>query len=309
MDQFVIQARQERRTYVPPLRKWKASLPAWAFVLPSLVLIIGLTAYPLGFAGVVSLFDYDMVSGAAYFIGWENYTDLIGGAFIHSILVTLELAIPAVVIETILGIAVAVLLQSKPLSRMRPLIMGVVLMPLLMAPVVSGATFKLLLNPVFGVINRLFSWGTPHIDFLGNAQLALATLIAIDVWTWTPFVVLLVTAGLISVPGTLYEAAKVDGATAAQQFRYITLPMIRPVLLVVVLFRVIDIVKIADIPYTVTQGGPGSSTDFLSLLIYRTSFKTFNIGSGAAMSVVFILILMIPVLLLYRMTVKKDGAR
>lgn len=309
MDQIVVRAKTEGRRYVPPLRKWKASVPALAFVFPSLVLIVILTAYPLGFAGVVSLYDYDMVSGSAYFIGWENYAELTAGAFIHSIVVTLELAVPAVLIETVAGVAVAVLLQSKPLSRAKPLIMGVVLLPLLMAPVVSGATFKLLLNPVFGIVNRLLSWGTPHIDFLGNAHFALATLIAIDVWTWTPFVVLLVTAGLISVPGTLYEAAKVDGATAAQQFRYITLPMIRPILLVVVLFRVIDIVKIADIPYTVTQGGPGSATDFLSLLIYRTSFKTFNIGSGAAMSVVFIVILMIPVLLLYRMSAKTDGER
>jgi ABC-type sugar transport system permease subunit len=126
---------------------------------------------------------------------------------------------------------------------------------------------------------------------------------------WTPFVVLLVTAALISVPEPLQEAAKIDGASPVQRFRYITLPLIRPVLLVVILFRVIDIVKIADIPYTVTQGGPGASTDFLSLLIYRTSFKTFNIGGGAAMSVVFVLMLMLPVLALYRLTRNKTGAK
>lgn len=288
-----------------PPKGWRArwaSLGPWMFVAPAALLIGSLTAYPLGFAAVMSFFDYDLVSGASYFVGPENYRALLTGSFVHSVGVTLAFAIPCVLIETILGVAIAVLLLEPQLRRMRALIMGIVLMPLLMAPVVSGVTFKLMLDPIFGVLNRLLSGGAPRIDFLGNATLAPITLMAIDVWTWTPFVVLLVTAALLSIPEQLYEAGRIDGAENFQLFRYITLPMIRPVLLVAVLFRAIDIMKLADIPYTVTQGGPGSSTDFLSLLIYRTSFKTFDIGSGAAMSAIFLILLLVPVAVLYRVT-------
>ena len=283
-------------------------LGAWLFIAPAVLLVFALTLYPLGFAAVISFFDYDVTRSVAYYVEWENFAELAAGPFVHALRVTLLFAIPAVAIEMVLGIAIAVLLQSPALRRLSPAIMAVILMPLLMAPVVSGSTFKLLLNPVFGILNRLFSWGTPSIDFLGNGTLALATLVAIDVWMWTPFVVLLVTAALLSVPEPLYDAAKMDGARAFERFRYITLPTIRPVLLVVVLFRIIDSVKIADIPYAVTQGGPGASTDVLSLLIYRTSFKNFNVGQGAAMSIVFVLILMLPVLGLYLTTRRKKAA-
>lgn len=287
----------------------RGALFAWVFILPAAVMVFVLTLYPLGFAAIISFYDYDITRSVGYFIAWENFAELGSGPFVHSLLVTLAFAIPAVSIEIVAGIAIAMLLQQPALRKLGPLIMGVTLLPLPMAPVVSGAIFKLLLNPVFGVLNRLLSWGTPAIDFLGNGTLAVTTLVAIDIWMWTPFVVLLVTAALLSVPEPLQEAAKIDGASSLQRFRYITLPLIRPVLLVVVLFRIIDIVKIADVPYTVTQGGPGASTDFLSLLIYRTSFKTFNIGGGAAMSVVFVLILMLPVLALYRLTRNKARAR
>lgn len=293
-----LQFEQARRR---PVRRrttdWRGLVVALAFVLPALALVTGLTIYPLGFAAVVSAFDYDLVSQTAYFVGWDNFVALADGAYIHSALVTLVYVATAVGLELVLGVALAMLLQSPVLGRARPVLLAIMLMPLLMAPVVSSATMKLLLNPDFGLVSHALG----GLDLLGNRSWALMALIAMDVWMWTPFVVLLVIAARLGIPDQVLEAAALDGATPWQQFRYIILPLIRPILLIIILFRVIDAVKIADIPYVMTQGGPGSATDLISLLIFRTSFGTFNIGLGAAMSMVLILVLMLPVLALYRL--------
>jgi multiple sugar transport system permease protein len=276
--------------------RWRAQATGWAFILPALALVAGLTLYPLGFGAVISAFDYDLVSRSAYFVGWGNYLDLLNGAFLHSALITLGYAVAAVTCELLLGVALAMLLAAARLRRVRPAILAVILLPLLMAPVVSGATFKLLLNPEFGLVSHWLG----GLDILGNRHLALLGLIGMDIWIWTPFVVLLVTAALAGLPEHVLEAAALDGAGPWQRFRYVILPLIRPLLTIIILFRLMDAAKVVDIPYIMTQGGPGDATDLLSLHIFRTSFSTFDIGSGAAMSVVLVLLLMLPVLALYR---------
>jgi multiple sugar transport system permease protein len=277
---------------------WRGAISAWAFIAPALLIVLCLVLYPLGFGGVVSAYSYDLISQTAYFIGLDNYAELLNGDFGHSALVTLEYAVPSVIGELIVGVAVASLLQAPTLAKARPVILAIIMMPLLMAPVVSGSTFRLLLNPDVGLLARALG----GIDILGNRQLALFGLILIDIWMWTPFVVLLVTAALLGISPEIMEAAALDGAGPWQRFRHVVLPLIRPVLVIIVLFRIIDTVKTADMPYVMTQGGPGSATNLVSLLVFRTSFGTFNIGLGAAMSVVIVLVLMLPVLALYRST-------
>lgn len=283
---------------------WRRVLTGWAFVLPALLLVAALVLYPLGFGAVISAFDYDLVSRTGYFVGLDNFQSLLDGPFLASATVTLTFLVPSVLVELAIGVGLALILQAKCVDRARPIVLAVILMPMLMAPVVAGSTFKLLLNPEIGLVSRLLG----GMDILGNRQLALAALVVMDIWMWTPFVVLLVSAALMGISPEVMEAAALDGAGPWQRFRLILLPLLRPVLVVVVLFRVIDSVKVADIFYIMTQGGPGSSTNVVSLLIYRTSFSTFNIGLGAAMSAVLVVFLMIPVLALYR-SMARNGKR
>jgi multiple sugar transport system permease protein len=162
-----------------------------------------------------------------------------------------------------------------------------------MSPVSVALIWRMLLQPNLGIANQVMeSLGLPRIDWLGNADLALWTMAAIDIWQQTSFVVLILAAGLASLPRDPYEAAEVDGATPLQQFWYITLPMLRPVAAIAVIIQLINEFRTYDLPYILTKGGPGNATEVLSFFAYRRAFLGLSLNEGAAAAFVLLLIVL-----------------
>jgi multiple sugar transport system permease protein len=161
------------------------------------------------------------------------------------------------------------------------------LLPMVLSPVVVGVTWRALLTPEFGWISQFFG---PGISWLADPQLALITLAIVDVWQWTPFVFIILLSGLLSIPVDIFEAARIDGANGWHRFSRIILPSLAPLITIVVLLRAIDAFKIFDLVFNLTQGGPGTSTETLAFYIYRLSFKSYDLGYGAAISMVLSLL-------------------
>ena len=224
-----------------------------------------------------------------------------------SVEVTMVFVVVAVAIEFVAGLTVALLVTS-PRLRGVGTVRTALLVPVMMTPVVAGVLWRSLFHSTYGVINFGLSFiGIPAQEWLGSASQALAAVITVEIWQQLPVVIFVVAAGIQSLPGEVFDAAKVDGATAVQSFRYVMLPLLRPVLVVVLLLRVMDAFKIFDIIYTLTQGGPGGATQVLSMLIYKTGLKFFQIGQASAMSWVFLVFILLISLLFIRQLERKEG--
>ena len=255
---------------------------------PALVLFAAVAVLPIGELVAMSVSRIVWVQGQAqwHFVGLEQYTRVLRDALFRTGVVnTVIFAVAAVSVQMILGFTLALL--TTRVARARLLYRTVFILPILVPGIVIGAIWKLMYNFDFGVLNQLLGLiGARPIDWLVNGATALAAVIAVDVWHWTPFVFLLMLAGLESLPQDVYEAARVDGATFLQELRYVTLPLMAPTIVVTMLFRVIVGVKVFDEIYLLTGGGPGTATEVVSFSIYRRFFTEDRAGYGAAMSVV-----------------------
>ena len=220
------------------------------------------------------------------FAGAANYVRLAhDDLFRAGIANTTVFALGAVTLQMVLGFALA-LMTSKAM-RGRVFYRTVFMLPILVPGIVIGAIWKLMYSFDFGVLNQLLgALGLGPFDWLGSTSTALAAVIVVDVWHWTPFVFLLLLAGLESLPQDIYEAAKVDGVTFWQELRYITLPLMLPLIVVTLAFRLLVAFKVFDEIYLLTGGGPGTATEVVSYTIYRRFFTEGQTGYGAAMSVV-----------------------
>ena len=214
-----------------------------------------------------------------------NYSRLLRDSVFHAgILNTIIFAISTVSVQILIGFALALLVSS--IHRARVLFRAIFILPILVPGIVIGAVWKLMYSTEFGVINQISHIiGLPTIDWLGNPNLALLSVIIVDVWHWTPFCFLLLLAGLESMPQDVYEAAKVDGVSKFQELRYITLPLMIPTIVVTFIFRLIISFKVFDEIFLLTAGGPGTATEVVSFTIYRTFFTESQEGYGAAMSI------------------------
>jgi multiple sugar transport system permease protein len=255
---------------------------------PALLLFVAVALVPIGELVAMSLSRIDWVQGKAqwHFVGLEQYARVLRDALFRTgVANTIVFAVSAVTVQMILGFALALL--TTRIARARVLYRTVFILPILVPGIVIGAIWKLMYNFDFGVLNQLFGViGVRPIDWLGNGATALAAVIAVDVWHWTPFVFLLMLAGLESLPQDVYEAARVDGATFFQELRYITLPLMLPTIVVTMLFRIIVGVKVFDEIYLLTGGGPGTATEVVSYTIFRRFFTEGQTGYGSAMSVI-----------------------
>jgi multiple sugar transport system permease protein len=197
-------------------------------------------------------------------------------------------------VETVLGMAIALLVTRE--TRQGRVVRSLLLIPMVMTPVVVGVLWRMLFNPDFGLFNyvlSLFGADPTRLLWLGDPRLALWAVMITDIWEWTPFVVLCFVAGLTSLPVDTYKAARVDGASAWQIFWHISLPLLKPVILVTVLLRFLDAFKVVDTIYVMTYGGPGDATKLLSFFIYETGLKYFNIGYASTISWIFIIFMFI----------------
>jgi len=190
-----------------------------------------------------------------------------------------------------LGLALALLLNHE--IRGRGVFRAALLVPMMLPAVVVGVVWRLMLNPNFGAINgtlKGFGFNTEALTWTASPRLALLSVIVVDIWQWTPFVFLVLLAGLQAIPQEPYEAAKIDGSSQWQTFRYVTLPLLKPAILIALLLRTMDLLRVFDQIFILTEGGPGFATETISLYIYRAAFRFFDFGYAAAMSFVLLAI-------------------
>jgi multiple sugar transport system permease protein len=270
------------------VRRWRVYTLA-----PAIAIYLLLALLPIVNLLVMSVHDIRWEEGAARwtFVGLRHFAALPGDPLVRAGLVNTALfALLSVAAEMVLGFFLAVLVSRALAGRVA--YRTIFLLPILIPGIVIGAIWKLMYNPDFGIINQLLALlGIAGRDWLGEGSLAFASVVVVDIWHWTPFVFLLLLAGIEALPRDTYEAARVDGASAWQELRYVTLPMMLPTLLVTLLFRLIVSFKVFDEVYLLTGGGPGTATEVISFTIFRRFFTEDRAGYGAAISVVVLFIL------------------
>ena len=268
----------------------REKLISYFFLLPSLAIFLLLTIYPMAETVRLSFYRYYYIAGRVHFVGLKNYTWLLkNDLFITAIVNTLKFDVMATSLQFLLGLALALIFNTE--FRLRKVFLPLIILPMLIPPVAVCSIWKLMLDYRFGVINDVLdSVGLPRLDWLGDPNLAMLSIVIVDTWQYTPFVFLVLLAGLQSIPKELYEAAMVDGAGKAARFRNVTLPLLRPFIMVVVLLRVIDTFKIFTKPALITGGGPGDATETLTLYFYKEAFKFFKLGIGSAAAVIMTII-------------------
>ncbi len=256
-----------------------------AYILPAIIILLIVTVYPLIYVFYLSLHRNMPIFEISKFVGLKNYLFLLKDErFWNALRNTLYFTGLSVAAELLLGLAIAVFLD-RPFKG-RGMIRAIVLIPWAIPTVVSAKMWEWIYNPDFGILNYVF--GT-NINWLGSPFWAINAAIFMDVWKTTPFAVLLFMAGLQVIPRELYQAAEVDGASSRQVLIHITLPLLKPIILVVLLFRTLDAFRVFDAIYVLTGGGPGNTTETLSIYAYKTLFQTLQFGYGSALSVIVFL--------------------
>jgi multiple sugar transport system permease protein len=258
---------------------------------PTLVVLVALTIFPTLSLFYFSLSKWAITDYRPRWYGLNNFKHLLfqDPQFWHSLWITVLFVAGAVGVELLLGLAIALLFDQK--LKFVGLLRSLLLLPMVMTPVVAGLTWRVLYNPSFGLINYFTGLvGVPPLAWIDRAATALPALIVADVWQWTPFMFLMVTAGLQALPVEVFEAARVDGASGSQLLRYLTLPMLRQVILVAILLRSIEAVKTFDIIFMLTRGGPGTATQTLNIYTFYLAFEWLKPGYAAAMAVVMLIL-------------------
>lgn len=277
------------------------------FLVPAVLLLVILTAYPI-FSGVwYSMTNYHLARpDETEFIGLGNFVTLFQSAHFRVVLRnTIVFVFGAVSMQFVLGFAFALLLNRD--LKGQAVFRTLLILPLAMTPVIVGLLWYLLYNPTSGLINTALRWiGISGPSWLGNSRLAMFSLIVADGWHWTPFVMLLMLAGLKGVPKQLYEAARIDGAGALYTFRKITLPLVVPIAGVVLLFRTMDAFKIFDKVFVLTGGGPGIATETLVYHAYRQGFSFLQVSYASAIALVAFVVVLIGSVVIIRTTQGKD---
>lgn len=262
----------------------------WLTLSPALLLLLALSMLPLVNLFATSLFTVSWSGGHSSFAvaGLNNYRALAGDTLFRAgILNTVLFALFAVGGQMLCGFVLALLCTG--VTRGRLLYRTIFILPILVPGIVVGAIWKLLLNFDFGLVNQAVELvGFDPLNWLGSANIALASVIFVDIWHWTPFCFLLFLAGLQSLPQDVYEAAKIDGASGWQELTYVTLPMMLPTIMVTFAFRLVLAFKVFDEVYLLTGGGPGTSTQVMSFTLYQRFFREDQTGYGSAMSVAII---------------------
>lgn len=294
--------------------RWADRRMVWILAGPAMIFI---TAMVIGPAGFTLWLSFTGAKGAvgrnAGFVGFDNYIQLLTDLdrFWPAVWRTVAFTVGAVLLELVLGMVIALLLRKS--FRGERIVRMIILLPVVATPVAVGMMWLLMFEPTIGFANELLSWfGIPPQGWISDPGQALPTLIFVDVWQWTPMVALILLAGLTTVPEEVDEAGRVDGASAAQRFWYITVPMIRPVLVTAILLRSIDALKTFDILYATKGKGGGSSHEVETLNIYgyTLSFDYNQYGLSSAMLVLFLVLISgVCVVLIRNMRAKDPGAK
>ncbi|MEI3804350.1 sugar ABC transporter permease [Agrobacterium tumefaciens] len=262
----------------------------WPFVIPALVVISAVIVFPWVFTLWMSVHRWTLGQEQS-FIGFDNYIRLASDVrFWESLWHTLIYTVLSVVAPLFLGTLAALVFDAQ--FPLRGFLRGVFVMPMMATPVAIALVWTMMFHPQLGVLNYLLSFiHIGPLEWIYNQSTVIPSLVLVETWQWTPLVMLIVLGGLAAVPREPYESAEIDGANAWQKFRYLTMPMIAPFLMIAVIIRSIDAVKSFDIIYAMTQGGPGTASETINIYLYNTAFSYYDIGYGSAMAVVFFIII------------------
>lgn len=279
----------------------------WAFVLPALITVCAVILFPWVFTLWMSLNEW-RVGESHHFVGMANYLRLAGdGRFLESLWHTLVYTVLSVVAPLVLGTAAALFFHKE--MPLRGLFRGIFVMPMMATPVAIALVWTMMFHPQLGVLNYLLSLvGIEPQEWVFHPATVIPSLVLVETWQWTPLVMLIVLGGLASLPQEPYESAQIDGANAWQRFRYLTLPMLSPFLMVAVIIRTIDAFKSFDIIYAITQGGPGTASETINLYLYSVAFAYYQVGYGSAIAVVFFVFIVLLSLLLLHLRRRADRA-
>lgn len=276
--------------------RWVAGL----FLTPTMLLLLFITIFPLVWSLYLSFNEWSVTRdalNAPIWVGTQNYQELltdtrIGERTWERFIVTGQFVVPAVTLELLLGFGVAILLNRK--FRGRAVFMTVLLIPMMLSPVVVALFWRFMMQGE-GILNYIAVnvLGIGSIGWLTDRNTVIISLIIVDVWMWTPFMMLISLAGLSAVPKYLYEAAAVDRASGWFRFRHITLPMITPLLLIAIIFRTIDAYKLFDLAFVLlgSQGGPGRAGQTAALWVYEVAFSNFDTGMGSALGYIMLIVI------------------
>jgi multiple sugar transport system permease protein len=281
---------------------------AWLLVLPAVLLILALSIYPLAYSVWVAFVNFDFEIPGHAFVGLKNFQQIINDPIARSSLVnTAILSAASVAVEFVLGLLLALAMVKS--FRGRGLIMPILIVPLFISPVIVGQFWSLLLQQPFGPTNYLLSklLGQPvEISWLTQSPWNFIAIVTADAWQWTPFMFVILLAGLTSIPPEMFEAAELDGATPWQTFYYVTLPLLTPIILLAITFRLLDAVKLFDIIYVMTGGGPGASTYTASFYLYQIGFQQFHLSKATAGSWIFLALSVVIIMALVRRLLRPE---
>ena len=269
--------------------------------LPGLATLFIIIIFPLVFTIITSFYDYTLLNpNHDDYVGLENYQEVLEEEYIgHSVIITIQFVLATVFIEFIIGFALALALDK--VQRFKSVYYLILLAPLMINPVVVGLVWRMILHTELGIMNYLLKlMSINRVNWLGDSDIAFWTIVFVDIWHQVSFMTILLLAGLAALPREPFEAARMDGASALRCLIYITLPLMRPVIIVALLLRLIFAVKTFDIIYIMTKGGPGIATDLVSYFIYRSAFFSLDIGRASALSVGLLVIVLLLTFYLYK---------
>jgi len=288
-------------------RRWEPV----AFASPSLALIALVILFPLAYSFYLSLLNFDLAVGPdAEFIGLRNYTEALtrDQRFLESIWNTAAIIAPALVFELLLGLGIALLLNR--VTHGRPIVTALIAVPAMVSPVMAAMAWRMMFGVKFGAINNLgrqLGIIDVYFDWFSTPWLSILAVVLVDIWHNTPFMMLVLLAGLQSIPQELYQAARVDGASAWQSFWSITLPLLKFTMAVGVMIRMIDLTKIFGLIFILTYGGPGGSTETLAFNTYLVGFKDFRMSYASALSYVIVFGVLILTLIFMRISRQREA--
>jgi len=267
------------------------------FIVPALVVVGAVIVFPWLFTLWMSAFEWK-IGGTPHFVGFDNYTGLFTNRrFLEAVVRTFYFTALAVIVPLILGTIAAMIFHRE--FKYRGILRGVFIMPMMATPVAVALVWTMMFHPQQGVLNYLLSLvGLPPSQWVYSPTLVIPSLVLVEVWHWTPLIMLIVLGGMAALPTEPYESARLDGASEWQLFRYITLPLVAPFLFVAGVIRTIDALKTFDTIYVITSGGPGTASETINLYLYLQAFAFYNIGNASAVVVVFFAIILALALLL-----------
>jgi len=281
------------RARLTALQRYIDRRQAFFFPAPAVAVMFLVVVLPIAFNLYLMFTKWTVGLGQPEFIGFENFIEAFGDERVwNGVWVMIYFSGASLALELVLGLLIAIYFNRN--FRGSELVQAIYIIPFAATPVAVALIWRIMLNPEIGVLNYLLSLvGIPPGLWVSSQHMVIPTLVMVDVWKWTPMITLIVLAGLKSLPVGPFEAARIDGANIFQIFRFITLPLIRPVLIAALMLRSLDNLKEFDMIYTITQGGPGTASETLYLYSYNVGFGFFKAGYGSALMVIVFLVVLV----------------